>query len=173
VPGLWRGFRPSRFDALTCSDGCRQDRHRGGDLRYIAGLDPVAARFARNVHDAIDFEIKTWRAAGVAQREGRATRRQQPLVKKIAAFDDSKPAAAKQPELVWHNNSEGWLEAKVSGGMYTVDGLTRFRVHYCDDQGRWLYLDEAKGLAKAKAIAEQDWAARQEAGGVAEPVRAA
>jgi hypothetical protein len=78
-------FRPVRFDALTCCGTCRTRKSRGGDLAYLAGLDPAAARARRMLHDAVDSDIFIGRMAGASRREGRDTRRTLPKVKRMTA----------------------------------------------------------------------------------------
>lgn len=65
-------FRPSRYDQETCTDRCRQRRHRGGDLAYLAGLDPVMAKVRRARHDAVTDEIAIGRTG--SRPSGRAGR---------------------------------------------------------------------------------------------------
>jgi hypothetical protein len=76
-------FQPARFDALTCSDTCRQRRHRGLDLAYLAELPPDQARFRKNLHATIDDEIAIQRMVSASRREGRAARRKLPAVKQM------------------------------------------------------------------------------------------
>ena len=85
-------FRPSRYDQETCSDRCRQRRHRDGDLEYIAGLDPVMAKVRRARHDAVTDEIAIGRMVGRSRREGRAERRLKPKLRRIAAVRKSAAA---------------------------------------------------------------------------------
>ncbi len=77
-----REFTPVRNDALTCSSTCRQHRHRGGDLAYLArpGLTAKEKRERRKWHDAIAEDIraqKIEKAAKLKRRELNRQRRQE------------------------------------------------------------------------------------------------
>jgi hypothetical protein len=67
-------FTPSRFDQRVCTDTCRQRLHRGGDLAYLADLDPKPRRAARAQHVKIEREIAERKAANAAERKARRAR---------------------------------------------------------------------------------------------------
>jgi hypothetical protein len=70
-------WRPIRFDALTCTDACRQRLCRGQDLAYLKDWPPDVARARRFVHEAIVFDIETAKAVAAMKRERRAAQKQQ------------------------------------------------------------------------------------------------
>jgi hypothetical protein len=59
VCGLW--FRPERWTALLCSTTCQQRSHRGGDLAYLADLDPAIRDFDRRRHENVKALINQLR----------------------------------------------------------------------------------------------------------------
>jgi len=68
---------------LTCSSRCRQRRHRGGDLAYLAGLISWEQREQRQWHDAVAADIQTHKdekAAMLKRREANRQRRQERLL---------------------------------------------------------------------------------------------
>jgi len=76
-------FTPVRLDAVTCSSTCRQRRHRGGDLAYLAGLISWEQREQRQWHDAVAADIQTHKdekAAMLKRREANRQRRQERLL---------------------------------------------------------------------------------------------
>jgi hypothetical protein len=70
-------WRPSRFDALTCTDACRQRLCRGQDLAYLKDWPSDVARARRFVHEAIAADIETRKAITAIKRERRAAQKQQ------------------------------------------------------------------------------------------------
>jgi hypothetical protein len=69
-------WRPARFDALTCTDACRQRLCRGQDLAYLRDWPPDVARARRFVHEAIVSDIETRKAVAAMKRERRAAQKQ-------------------------------------------------------------------------------------------------
>ena len=70
-------WRPTRFDALTCTDACRQRLCRGQDLAYLRDWSPDVARARRFVHEAIVADIETRKVVAAMKRERRAAQKQQ------------------------------------------------------------------------------------------------
>jgi len=70
-------WRPTRFDALTCTDACRQRLCRGQDLAYLTDWPPDVARARRFVHEAIVADIETRKAVTAMKRERRAVQKHQ------------------------------------------------------------------------------------------------
>jgi hypothetical protein len=89
-------WRPTRFDALTCTDACRQRLCRGQDLAYLKDWPPDLARARRFVHEAIVSDIETRKAVAAMKRERRAA---QKLRKRPIHLVDpaSRPATVPKP----------------------------------------------------------------------------
>jgi hypothetical protein len=64
-------FKPTRFDARTCSDTCRQRLRRGGHTVYIENLPHVQKLARRALHQAIEDTIAIERVVRSARRERR------------------------------------------------------------------------------------------------------
>src|SRR5690242_3271342 len=78
----------SRFDAVTCSETCRQRLHRGGDLAYLADLTPKEQRIHRDLHAALDASReaeKKARAANLTVRGARQRARRAKIEGSICA----------------------------------------------------------------------------------------
>jgi hypothetical protein len=76
-----REFVPTRSDAVTCSDRCRQRRHRGEDLAYLADLPPKVRRLEREAHRAREALQQANREASAARRTSRAAARNLKLMR--------------------------------------------------------------------------------------------
>ena len=70
-------WRPTRFDALTCTDACRQRLCRGQDLAYLKDWPPDVARARRFVHEATVSAIETRKAVAAMKRERRVAQKHQ------------------------------------------------------------------------------------------------
>ena len=89
-------WRPTRFDALTCTDACRQRLCRGQDLTYLRGWPLDVARARRFVHEAIVADIETRKAVTAMRRERRAAQKQRSRVVRLVT-PASQPATAPKP----------------------------------------------------------------------------
>jgi hypothetical protein len=88
-------WRPTRFDALTCTDACRQRLCRGQDLAYLKDWPPDVARARRFVHEAIVADIDTRKVVAAMKRERRAAQKQQ--TRRVQLNRASLPATIPKP----------------------------------------------------------------------------
>jgi hypothetical protein len=74
-------FTPARWDAVTCTDTCRQRLHRGGDLAYLADLPPKVRRAEQALQDALASSRAASREVSRTSRAARAAKRDLKLFK--------------------------------------------------------------------------------------------
>jgi hypothetical protein len=90
-------WRPARFDALTCTDACRQRLCRGQDLAYLKDWPPDVARARRFVHEAIVSDIETRKVVAAMKRERRAAQKQRNRRVQIELSPAAPPTAPLKP----------------------------------------------------------------------------
>jgi hypothetical protein len=90
-------WRPTRFDALTCTDACRQRLCRGQDLAYLQDWPPDVARARRFVHDAIVADIETRKVVAAMKRERRADQKQRKRRTQLKFNRAPQPVASPKP----------------------------------------------------------------------------
>jgi hypothetical protein len=90
-------WRPARFDALTCTDACRQRLCRGQDLAYLKDWPPDVARARRFVHEATVSDIATRKVVAAMKRERRAAQKQRKRRVRLELSPASQPATSPKP----------------------------------------------------------------------------
>src|ERR1700681_3291742 len=90
-------WRPTRFDALTCTSACRQRLCRGQDLAYLKDWPPDVARARRYVHEAIISDIETRKVVAAMKRERRAAQKQSKRRVRLESGPAAPPAASPKP----------------------------------------------------------------------------
>jgi hypothetical protein len=90
-------WRPTRFDALTCTDACRQRLCRGQDLAYLKDWPPDVARARRFVHEAIRADIETRKVVAAMKRERRAAQKQHKRRARLELTPALQPATSPKP----------------------------------------------------------------------------
>ena len=98
-------WRPARFDALTCTDACRQRLCRGQDLAYLKDWPPDVARARRFVHEAIVSDIETRKVVAAMKRELRAAQKQRKRRVQLELSPAAPPAVSPKPR-----GGEGLIE---------------------------------------------------------------
>ena len=99
-------WRPTRFDALTCTDACRQRLCRGQDLAYLKDWPPDVARARRFVHEAVISDIETRKVVAAMKRERRAAQKQR--------------KRRVQPELTPAGPAAAPLKPRGGGGLIEI-----------------------------------------------------
>jgi hypothetical protein len=108
-----RDFVAARFDALTCTDTCRQRLRRGGELAYLAGLGKKQQRLERNLHDSYAKKRQSM-AKTRSERADRTPRGGQPTI-------ETKGGNGSACDINWENHREDDSESDAIVRARAVD----------------------------------------------------